>query len=127
MMSERPAAGYAAWCSAGFNLTFFPMHILGLQGMPRRIYITSDMPWGYLNLFVSLSACLLAGGFLLFFIDVLRSIRAGPPADSNPSNAATLEWATASPPPSYNFARIPIVSSVRSAVGLNLSCQWRAG
>ena len=53
---------------------------------------------------------MLAAGFLLFFIDVLRSLRIGTPAGSNPWNAATLEWATSSPPRSYNFARIPIVS-----------------
>jgi cytochrome c oxidase subunit I len=112
MMSERLGRWVCGLVFAGFNLTFFPMHILGLQGMPRRIYTYQpDMPWGDLNLFVSLSACLLAGGFLLFFIDALRSMRAGPPAESNPWNAATLEWATTSPPPSYNFARIPIVSS----------------
>jgi heme/copper-type cytochrome/quinol oxidase subunit 1 len=89
------------------------VHFLGLQGMPRRIYTYQpEMPWGGLNLFVSLSACLLAAGFLLFFIDVLRSMRAGPLAGSNPWKAATLEWATESPPPSYNFARIPMVSGV---------------
>ena len=112
LMSERLGRWVAGLVFAGFNLTFFPMHILGLEGMPRRIYTyQSDMPWGHLNLFVSLSACLLAGGFLLFFIDVLCNMRAGPPAESNPGKAATLEWATTSPPPGYNFARIPIVSS----------------
>jgi cytochrome c oxidase subunit 1 len=111
MMSETLGRFVCGLLFVGFNLTFFPMHILGLQGMPRRIYTYQpDMPWGGLNLFVSLSTCVLASGFLLFFIDVLRSMRAGPPADSNPWNAPTLEWATTSPPRSYNFARIPVVS-----------------
>jgi cytochrome c oxidase subunit I+III len=111
MMSERLGRWVAGLVFVGFNLTFFPMHVLGLQGMPRRIYTYQpEMPWGGLNLFISLSACLLAAGFLLFFIDALRSMRAGSPAGSNPWNAPTLEWATYSPPPSYNFACIPVVS-----------------
>ena len=94
----------------GFNLTFFPMHILGLQGMPRRIYTYQpDMPWHGLNMFVSLSSGILVAGFLVFFIDAIRSARRGPPAGDNPWNASTLEWATSSPPPPYNFARIPVV------------------
>jgi cytochrome c oxidase subunit I+III len=94
----------------GFNLTFFPMHILGLQGMPRRIYTYQpDMPWHGLNVFVSLSSVILVAGFLVFFIDAIRSARRGPPAGDNPWNASTLEWATSSPPPPYNFARIPVV------------------
>ena len=94
----------------GFNLTFFPMHILGLQGMPRRIYTYQpDMPWHGLNMFVSLSSVILVAGFLVFFIDAIRSARRGPPAGDNPWNASTLEWATSSPPPPYNFVRIPVV------------------
>jgi hypothetical protein len=98
---------------AGFNLTFFPMHVLGLRGMPRRIYTYQpEMPWYGLNMFISLSAVILATGFLLFFIDALRSARSGIPALSNPWGASTLEWATSSPPPPYNFARLPVVSSL---------------
>ncbi|MBC9177481.1 cytochrome c oxidase subunit I [Pseudoroseomonas ludipueritiae] len=112
MMSERIGRWVAGLLLVGFNLTFFPMHILGLQGMTRRIYAyPEDMGWGGLNLFVSLSAVLLAAGFLLFFIDAFRAARHGPEAGENPWGAATLEWATASPPPPYNFARIPVVSS----------------
>jgi cytochrome c oxidase subunit 1 len=110
MMGEG-AGRWAFWLIfIGFNLTFFPMHILGLQGMPRRIYTYQpDMPWHGLNLVISASSAILVAGFLVFFIDALRSARHGPPAGDNPWNAATLEWATSSPPPPYNFARIPIV------------------
>ena len=66
---------------------------------------------GGLNLFVSLCAVALAAGFLLFFIDAIRSVRSGAPAGDNPWDAPTLEWSTSSPPPSYNFARIPVVTS----------------
>lgn len=111
MMSE----GLGQWSFwlifAGFNATFFPMHILGLQGMPRRIYTYQpDLPWQGLNLFVSLSAIVLTAGFLLFFVNAIRSARFGEVATDNPWNAPTLEWATTSPPPNYNFAMIPVVS-----------------
>jgi cytochrome c oxidase subunit 1 len=112
MMSERLGRVVVGLVFVGFNLTFFPMHILGLQGMPRRIYTYQhDLPWGGLNLFVSLSAALLALGFLLFFIDAMRSARHGVIAGDNPWEAASLEWATTSPPPPYNFPRIPVVAS----------------
>jgi heme/copper-type cytochrome/quinol oxidase subunit 1 len=113
MMSER-LGQWAFWLIfVGFNLTFFPMHILGLQGMPRRIYTYQpDMPWHSLNLLVSASAVVLAAGFLLFFFEAIRSARSGLPAGPNPWDAPTLEWATSSPPPSYNFARIPIVNGL---------------
>jgi cytochrome c oxidase subunit 1 len=111
MMSER-LGKWAFWLIfVGFNLTFFPMHILGLQGMPRRIYTYQpDMPWHGLNLFVSLSAIILVAGFLVFFIDAIRAARRGAPAGNNPWDAPTLEWTTSSPPPSYNFLHIPVVS-----------------
>jgi cytochrome c oxidase subunit I+III len=110
MMSERLGT-WAFWLIfVGFNLTFFPMHILGFQGMPRRVYTYQpDMAWHGLNLFVSASALILAAGFLVFFIDAIRSALRGTPAGDNPWHAATLEWATSSPPPSYNFSQIPVV------------------
>ena len=110
MMSER-LGRWAFWLIfIGFNLTFFPMHILGLQGMPRRVYTYQpEMHWHGLNLFVSASSLVLMGGFLLFFIDVIRSTRNGLPSGPNPWAAPTLEWATSSPPPAYNFALLPVV------------------
>jgi cytochrome c oxidase subunit I+III len=112
MMSES-LGRWAFWLIfIGFNLTFFPMHILGLQGMPRRIYTYQpDMPWHGLNLFVSVSSLILVAGFLLFFFDSIRSARRGLPAGDNPWDAPTLEWATSSPPPSFNFAYIPVVKA----------------
>jgi cytochrome c oxidase subunit 1 len=112
MMSERLGRWVFGLIVIGFNLTFFPMHILGLEGMPRRIYTYQpELPWGGLNLFVSLSSVVLALGFVLFFIDAIRSARSGALAGPNPWGASTLEWATASPPPAYNFRAIPVVSS----------------
>jgi cytochrome c oxidase subunit I len=111
MMSERLGRWTAALIFVGFNLTFFPMHILGLQGMPRRVYTYQpEMHWGGINLFVSLSSVILAAGFLLFFVDALTSLVRGKPAGDNPWDAGTLEWATSSPPPAYNFVHMPVVT-----------------
>ena len=111
MMSERLGRWVFGLIFVGFNLAFFPMHLLGLQGMPRRVYTyQTDVPWAGLNLFVSLSSVMLALGFLLFFIDAVRSARRGVPAGNDPWGAPSLEWATTSPPPAYNFARIPVVT-----------------
>ncbi|NTS31360.1 cytochrome c oxidase subunit I [Phyllobacterium sp. BT25] len=113
MMSETLGRWTFGLIFTGFNLTFFPMHILGLQGMPRRIYTYQpEMPWSGLNMFISLSAVILAAGFLLFFIDAIRSAASGPAAPDNPWGASTLEWATSSPPLPYNFARLPVVGSL---------------
>jgi cytochrome c oxidase subunit 1 len=111
-MSERLGRWVVGLVFVGFNLTFFPMHVLGLEGMPRRVYTyPAEMGWQGLNLFVSASAAILALGFVLFFIDALRSLRRGEPAGDNPWQAPTLEWATSSPPAPYNFAHMPVVSS----------------
>jgi cytochrome c oxidase subunit 1 len=110
MMSERLGRIVFTLVFVGTHLTFFPMHFLGLMGMPRRVYTYQpEMQLSALNLFVSASAFILALGFLLFFIDVVRSARTGRASGPNPWGASTLEWATASPPPSYNFAHIPVV------------------
>ena len=112
MMSETLGRWAFGLIFTGFNLTFFPMHILGLEGMPRRIYTYQpEMPWAGLNMFVSLSAVILSLGFLIFFIDVIRSARSGHIAGENPWGASTLEWATSSPPPCFNFRRILVVAA----------------
>ncbi len=96
----------------GFNLTFFPMHILGLRGMPRRVYTYQPhLGWEGLNLLATAGGVLLTLGVLLFIVNALKSIRAGALAGANPWGAATLEWATPSPPPEYNFLHPPTVDS----------------
>ncbi|MGY0782648.1 cytochrome c oxidase subunit I [Azospirillum argentinense] len=97
----------------GFNVTFFPMHLLGMMGMPRRVYTyPAELGWTGLNLTATLGALLIAASVALFLVNVLVSLRAGRIAGPNPWNAGTLEWATASPPPSYNFAHIPVVEGL---------------
>jgi cytochrome c oxidase subunit 1 len=96
----------------GFNLTFFPMHSLGLRGMTRRIYTyDAESGWGGLNLLASVGALLIAVSVLLFIVNVIRALRSGPQASGNPWNATTLEWGTSSPPPPYGFASVPVVES----------------
>jgi cytochrome c oxidase subunit I len=96
----------------GFNLAFFPMHILGLEGMPRRIYTYSDrLGWGIPNLVVSIGAFVFALGILIFLINFSISLKRGERASNNPWDAPSLEWSTSSPPPVYNFAVIPVIAS----------------
>jgi cytochrome c oxidase subunit I+III len=95
---------------AGFNLTFFPMHVLGLHGMPRRIYTYApESGWGTLNLLASIGAGLIAVALLLTLINCLRSFRRGAPAGDNPWKASGLEWWTTSPPAPYTFLYLPVV------------------
>jgi cytochrome c oxidase subunit I+III len=96
----------------GTGLTFFPMHIVGLLGMPRRVYTYPDhMGWDGYNLVESIGSYLIAAGLLLVVLNLVRSYFTGLPAGNNPWGGATLEWSTTSPPPPYNYAVIPKVSS----------------
>ncbi|NBW64391.1 cytochrome c oxidase subunit I [bacterium] len=94
------------------NLTFFPMHFSGLLGMPRRIYTyDAGQGWEKFNLASSLGTLLLTIATAIFVINFLKSRKGGLPAPQDAWGAATLEWSIPSPPPEYNFARIPIVTS----------------
>lgn len=98
----------------GFHLTFDTMHIPGILGMPRRIYTyAEDRGWGTLNLIITVGAIFQAIGLLVFVFNIIRSLRKGKPAGNDPWDAWTLEWATSSPPPEYNFAEVPVVRSRR--------------
>lgn len=112
MMDDR-LGKWTFWTMfVGFNVAFFPMHITGLMGMPRRIYTyPAGLGVGWLNMVSTIGAFVFAIGILLFLINLARSLRSGTPSGNNPWDAPTLEWATASPPPVYNFATIPRVAS----------------
>ncbi|MCC6454686.1 MAG: cbb3-type cytochrome c oxidase subunit I [Caldilineaceae bacterium] len=96
----------------GFHITFFPMHIVGLLGMPRRVYTYQEgIGWEIYNQISTIGSYILALGILLFVINVVTSWRRGEKVESNPWKADSLEWATSIPAPSYGFAELPIVQS----------------
>jgi cytochrome c oxidase subunit 1 len=117
----------------GFNLTFFPMHILGLQGMARRVADYPDEPgWTLLNVLASIGSVFIALAVLLFAWNVIRSVwmGRGEPAGDDPWRANSLEWATTSPPPHHNFHSLPRIRSERpvwDARQASASGEGRAG
>jgi len=112
LLSERLGRWNFWTMFIGFNLGFFPMHISGLLGMPRRVYTYAEgMGWDWLNLITTLGSFVFAAGVLVFIWNVLVSYRHGKLAGPNPWDAPTLEWATPSPPPPHNFTVIPTVAS----------------
>jgi cytochrome c oxidase subunit I+III len=110
LMDDRLGKWTFGMLFVGFNVTFFPMHFLGLQGMPRRVYTyPAEMGWTTLNLIASAGALLLVVGGALFLYNVFRSNRRGAVAGDNPWNGDSLEWSVSSPPAVYNFLHIPVV------------------
>ena len=114
MMSESLGKVHFWLFLIGFHLTFDLMHIPGLLGMPRRIYTYEPRPgWGTLNLLISIGAFIQAVAVLVFLWNLIFSYFKGPEAGNDPWDAWTLEWSVSSPPPPYNFAKIPVVQSRR--------------
>ncbi|HEV7992741.1 MAG TPA: cytochrome c oxidase subunit I [Gemmatimonadaceae bacterium] len=110
LMSETLGKWHFWLVFIGVNVTFFPMHQLGLDGMPRRVYTyLPEMGWGKLNLIATVGAVIIVSGVAVFLWNVLASARAGAIAGANPWGAPGLEWATSSPPPPWNFHPVPVV------------------
>jgi heme/copper-type cytochrome/quinol oxidase subunit 3 len=110
LLDERLGLAHFWLMLVGFNVTFFPMHFLGLMGMPRRIYTYAPgLGWDFWNLVSTVGAVLQGVSLLVFLANVARSLRAGAPAGPDPWDGRTLEWALPSPPPPYNFAVLPAV------------------
>jgi cytochrome c oxidase subunit 1 len=110
MLDERMGQIHFWGTFVGMNVTFFPMHFLGLHGMPRRIFTYSEgLGFDTMNLIATLGSYLIGIATLVFAWNLLTSARRGLVAGPNPWGAATLEWAMPSPPPVYNFLEIPIV------------------
>ena len=110
MYNEKVATTAWALIMIGFNLTYFPMLILGITGMPRR-YQDYLPQFNDLNMLSSIGSWILVAGLLTMLINLVRAIRNGSPAPDNPWGATTLEWQTTSPPPLLNFATPPTVDT----------------
>jgi cytochrome c oxidase subunit 1 len=110
MLGERLGVVQLGLFFVGMNVAFFPMHFLGLAGMPRRVYTyIAETGWGDLNLLATVGAVTIAASVALFLVNVAISLRSGATAGPDPWGGPSLEWATDSPPPPYNFRYPPIV------------------
>ena len=114
LLDERLGKLNFALMVVGFLLTFQVFHVLGILGMPRRIYTyAANMGWTELNFTATIGGYILALAILVFLWNVVTSLRHGEPAGSDPWDAWTLEWATTSPPPPHNFERPVVVRGRR--------------
>ena len=96
----------------GMNLTFFPMHILGLNGMPRRVYTYPEgLNFEFWNQIETVGAFLIAAGFLVFIVNIIKTWIGPKNAPADPWHGATLEWSIPSPPQEFNFPKLPVVGS----------------
>jgi cytochrome c oxidase subunit I+III len=113
LLDERLGKWQFAIMFVGFNVTFFIQHVLGLQGMARRVYTyDADLGWGTFNLVSTIGSYILAAGILLFVFNVFWSLWRGREAGIDPWLAPTLEWTVPSPPPQYTFLEPPVVRSL---------------
>ncbi|MDR0182147.1 cytochrome c oxidase subunit I [Lysobacter arvi] len=111
MLSERLGRWQFWLFFVGFNVTFFPMHYLGLIGMPRRVYTyPAGMGWDLYNFIATVGSYMIGASVLLLVLNIARSLRRGEIAPADPWGAPDLSWAVPSPPPHYNFASIPVVT-----------------
>jgi cytochrome c oxidase subunit I len=102
----------------GFNVTFFPQFLLGLEGMPRRVYTYTDTRWEGYNLASTVGSYVMGVAILLFVVNVFRTASRGPRVGNDPWQANTLEWYTTSPPPPHNFDDLPPITSARPVYDL---------
>jgi cytochrome c oxidase subunit I len=112
----------------GMNVTFFPQHLLGLLGMPRRVYTYSQGgTWEVYNFMSTVGSFVMALGILVFFVNAIRTSRSGRRAGNDPWLANTLEWLATSPPAPQNFDSVPYVTSARPVRDLRLKLEERGG
>jgi cytochrome c oxidase subunit 1 len=113
-MLDRRLALQSFWVIfIGFNMTFFPMHAMGLSGMPRRVSTYTNSSWTIYNQIATLGSIVLAVGVLMVMWNVLSSLRSSRTAPADPWGGYSLEWYTSSPPPPHNFDDLPPIRSER--------------
>jgi heme/copper-type cytochrome/quinol oxidase subunit 1 len=114
MLDERWGKVHFWLTFIGFNMTFMIQHVLGMLGMPRRVFTYPPLPgWEAMNMISTIGAFVLGFAVLILMINVAISLRSGKIAGDNPWDAWTLEWATTSPPPHENFTRVPPIRGRR--------------
>ena len=118
-LSERLGIACFTFMFVGFNAAFLPMHFMGLEGMPRRVYTYPNIgDLGVLNLISTVGAALIAAGVLIFIASAIAALVRAEPAGDDPWGGYSLEWATTSPPPEHNFDRLPPIRSERPVFDL---------